>query len=128
MSNRPTFKKGSWFGIAWPNDKAKARGCKKVEITEVNEDEVLKSLKRIALADRPPLGSDIETILASKHLEYLMLNGKPLAGNQPAKHRGETHCFSCGIQLGKNAVTECIACGWKICPSCGACGCGYIGL
>ena len=44
-----------------------------------------------------------------------------------AQHR-VTHCYNCtNSGLDNKKHYECNSCGWIMCPSCGACGCGYAG-
>lgn len=38
-----------------------------------------------------------------------------------------THCYNCKCGLDNSVDIECIACGWIICTTCAACGCGYAG-
>jgi hypothetical protein len=39
-----------------------------------------------------------------------------------------THCYACKRHLDGEVHPECRGCGWIMCPDCGACGCGYLGL
>jgi hypothetical protein len=39
-------------------------------------------------------------------------------------HRS-TRCYGCKSSLNNFLHLECSACGWIMCPNCGACGCGY---
>ena len=40
------------------------------------------------------------------------------------EHGRQTHCWKCGEDLSGAVDTSCEACGWIVCPQCGACGKG----
>jgi hypothetical protein len=50
------------------------------------------------------------------------------AGTGERVFRRITHCWRCKTHLNSSRHEECPACGWIICPECGACGCGYYRL
>ncbi len=83
--------------------------------------------KKIALSEKYNDQKKIEEILSSKHKEYLMLIDKPFVGTIKAKHRSTTHCYACKTVINDNIEDTCILCKWRVCPNCGACGCGYVG-
>jgi hypothetical protein len=63
-----------------------------------------------------------------RHKEFLSALGLDYTGVRKAmkgwKHR-TTHCYACKAELDNSWDTECNSCDWIICPTCGACGCGY---
>jgi hypothetical protein len=58
-------------------------------------------------------------------------NNLPITADAIRMIRGRhrvTHCYNCtNSGLDNKKHYECNSCGWIMCPSCGACGCGYAG-
>jgi len=67
------------------------------------------------------------------HRSFLAKRGLPTGGRSLVvgaadiqKAHRYASCYNCYISELDNSVhLECSACGWIMCPKCGACGCGY---
>ena len=46
-----------------------------------------------------------------------------LLDNGPRKY--QSHCWSCQSHISSEDLPHCAKCGWFMCGSCSACGCGY---
>lgn len=70
--------------------------------------------------------------LVELHRSFLARRGIPVEGRALVavaadiqKAHRSTGCYSCRSSLDNFVHLECSACGWIMCPNCGACGCGY---
>jgi hypothetical protein len=70
----------------------------------------------------------IEEIFNKKRVEFLKnLEINDSGSSQPnSKSCRHTNCFACKKFLKSSNSLQCNSCGWLICKSCAACGCGYI--
>lgn len=65
----------------------------------------------------------------SAHAGFLKARGLDNKGTrQITREHRVTHCYACKEHLDNAIDVECAACGWIICGTCGACGCGYPGI
>lgn len=70
--------------------------------------------------------------LVELHRSFLVRRGIPVEGRSLValatdiqKAHGATGCYSCRSSPDDFVHLECAACRWIMCPTCGACGCGY---
>jgi hypothetical protein len=114
----------TYKGKAWP----KEAGLDSLSDQGENLDDVVDKLcKRVDVALQPRTVEWRKT-LPERHSKYLIELGKPDAGlrqaSQVSPHR-ESVCYRCGEPVDNRVDLECTACGWIVCHSCAACGCGH---
>lgn len=121
------YRDGKFVGKAFPSTPVISSNLVDLNVTGDSNDDVLLKLKREVLSNIIPLGHSTDTVLGSKHLEYLAFLGKPLTDGRSIRTSRETHCFKCKHAIYPSQTAfECTNCGWIICDNCGACGCGYV--
>jgi hypothetical protein len=86
------------------------------------EYEELRRLKKEYMSEAKNIKS---SIVKEKNKKFLSLHGKSSKGVRNSRKRRKTHCYNCPTNLDNIVDLEHIDCGWIICGSCGACGCGY---
>jgi hypothetical protein len=71
-------------------------------------------------------------VLACFAVEWLMRSGVAAtvlaqagAVSRRVRRFRITHCYACKTHLDSQQHSLCFRCGWIVCPTCGACGCGY---
>ena len=66
--------------------------------------------------------------ISAHHQEYLRMNNQRSAELvvSSAKNRF-TNCYKCKKRLESSSDYQCAACGWLVCSTDGACGCGWVG-
>ena len=71
---------------------------------------------------------DQYTRISAHHQEYLRMNNQRSAELvvSSAKNRF-TNCYKCKKRLESSSDYQCAACGWLVCSTDGACGCGWGG-
>ena len=111
-------------GVAW----AKKAGLKKLSAEGSSCSEVVKKLRKEIDIELQPSTVALRKSLPARHREYLAGLGKPDAGLRAASlikpHRASV-CYQCGEPVDNEVDLECVACGWIVCNSCAACGCGH---
>jgi hypothetical protein len=111
-------------GVAW----AKKTGLKKLSAEGSSCSEVIKKLCKEIDIELQPSTAALGKTLPERHREYLSGLGKPDAGLRAASlirpHRVSA-CYQCGEPVDNKVDFECAACGWIVCNSCAACGCGH---
>jgi len=100
---------------------------KKLSVNNCSEiDDAVCKLKQIIDAE---INQNIEVYqkdIQEKHKAFLKTKGKQFSETRPSSsHHRESHCYNCKSAVDNKFDVECIACGWIVCNSCGACGCGY---
>jgi len=100
------------------------------ETTGTSIDDVLRRLR--AAVESRTFKQEFRSYLESKHLEFLAQTGinSTLVGiveprKEARRDARQTGCFGCKSHLDNEFDWECRRCGWIICTSCGACGCGH---
>ena len=66
--------------------------------------------------------------ISARHQEYLTMNNQESAELvvSPVKNR-PANCYRCKKRLESSSDYQCTACGWLVCSTDGACGCGWVG-
>ena len=67
-------------------------------------------------------------VTRSKHEAFLRPRGEKYVGAvepQASAFVRNANCMQCHRAVGSDLNLECKACRWIVCPSCGACGCGF---
>ena len=64
------------------------------------------------------------------HQEYLGSIGKVFNGyvGETPRKLPEWHCYSCHSKFNEFQGLRCAGCGAEVCPHCGTCHCGYLGI
>jgi hypothetical protein len=111
-------------GKAW----AKETGLKDLTAEGVNSSEVIKQLRKEIDVALQPRSVALRKTLPKRHREYLIGLSKPDEGLRAASlinPRRVNVCYQCGEPVDNGVDLECVACGWIVCHSCAACGCGH---
>ena len=96
---------------------------------EDNLENVIDELKRLIDVEFSNSMEKYQAYLKAKHKGFLKIINKEYSGVRSSKFKNRhTHCYKCKSEIDSRYDMECIACGWVICNSCGACGCGYSSL
>jgi len=66
--------------------------------------------------------------VSQKHKEFLVALGKHDKGRGGvSRWTRSSNCYNCKGSVTNLFDLECVACGWIVCNSCAACGCGFRG-
>ncbi len=116
--------KGIHKGKAWANES----GLNDQSTEGASLDDVVDKLCRLIDIELEPRTTELRRTLPERHREYLSKLGKPDKGLKAISfmrpHRASV-CYQCGEPVDNEVDFECAACGWIVCHSCAACGCGH---
>lgn len=112
---------GTLCGAAWPL----GGGAPPIKLEGNNEVEVRAKLEALIDGTDPLDLSAWQARVAKKHQKYLERKGFDDKGRGRIQFsRRFDVCHGCHGLVDNRVDLECIGCGWIICSTCGACGCG----
>ena len=69
------------------------------------------------------------SVVQERHRQFLNDAGRVAPATRKARKKNRSsNCWNCKQPVDNSIDLECVACGWIICGSCGACGCTYGGI
>ena len=66
------------------------------------------------------LSPEMRTRSIQEYVHWMNTQQRGIEGSVPV------HCYECQAEWVKGTERRCSKCRWEHCPTCGACGCGYI--
>jgi len=92
-------------------------------------DIVIDELKYLVDIELGNFMEKYQNHIKDKHKAFIYRIHKEYSGSRRSKSKNkQTHCYSCKSEIDSRYDIECVACGWIVCNTCGACGCGYSAL